>query len=266
MMRNNIGISTGCYYPQLTEDIIKNIAETGVSIIELFINTHSEMSDGYIKELLKKTGHYGLRIGSVHPFSSFAESYLFFSNYPRRFQDGLEIYDRIFEVCNMLDAKIVNFHGMRSDFNVSLEQYCERYSVLFERAKNSGVIFSQENVRQHVCGNLEYIKKFSSFLGDDVAFTFDVKQSHMMGYDPIEFVEVVADKLCLVHLNDFDEERSCLLPGEGVFDINKFINKLNFSGYSGDYIIEVYSQNYSDEADIKKSVNYTKSIVEECLL
>ena len=55
MMRNNIGISTGCYYPQLTEDIIKNIAETGVSVIELFINTHSEMSDGYIKELLKKT-------------------------------------------------------------------------------------------------------------------------------------------------------------------------------------------------------------------
>ncbi len=264
-MKNKVGISTGCYYPRLTEDIIKDISETGVSVIELFINTHSEMSDGYIKDLLKKTDHYGLRVGSVHPFSSFAESYLFFSDYSRRIQDGLEIYDRIFEVCNILGANIVNFHGMRSDFDVSFERYCEGYSMLFERAKKSGVIFSQENVRQHVCGNLDYVKRLSSYLGDNVAFTFDIKQSHMMGYDPIEFINYVSNKLCLVHLNDFDSNRSCLLPGQGTFDIKKFITKLNFSGYSGNYILEVYSRNYAHESEINDSVKYTQQVIKECL-
>ena len=220
-MKNKVGLSTGCYYPQLTEDILGDISETGVSVIELFINTHSEMSDGYIKELLKKTEYHGLHIGSVHPFSSFAESYLFFSKYSRRTEDGLRIYDRIFEICNILGANIVNFHGMRSDFKASFEQYCEGYAVLYERAKKEGVIFSQENVRQHVCGNVEFIKRFSSYLGNDVAFTFDVKQAHMMGYDPIRFVEAVSDKLCLVHLNDFDDEHTCLPPGSGLFDISK---------------------------------------------
>ena len=264
-MKNKVGISTGCYYPRLTEDIIKDISETGVSVIELFINTHSEMSDGYIKELLKKTDHYGLRVGSVHPFSSFAESYLFFSNYPRRLQDGIDIYERFFEICNILGANIVNFHGMRIDFNASFERYCEGYALLFERAKKTGIIFSQENVRQHVCGNPEYIKRFSSYLGKDVAFTFDVKQAHMMGYDPFEFIDAVSDKLCLVHLNDYNEQSSCLLPGEGCFDIRKLVEKLNCSNYSGDYIIEVYSQNYSNESDITKSVCYTEKVIKECL-
>ncbi len=262
-MKNNLGLSTGCYYPRLTEDIIKDISETGVSLIELFINTDSEMSDGFIRELNRKLEFYGISVGSVHPFTSFAESYLFFSDYPRRRDDGIRIYDRYFEICNMLGAKIVNFHGMLSTFKASFERYCEGYGLLYERAKKTGVIFSQENVRNHVCGDIEYIRRFSEKLGNDVAFTFDVKQAHMMGYDPLEFIRVVSDKLCLVHLNDFDKENPCLLPGCGTFETEKFISYLNSVGYSGNYVIEVYSGNYSDETDILRSVQHTNKILKE---
>lgn len=263
-MINKIGLSTGCYYPRLTESIIKRIYESGVSLIELFINTHSEMSDSFIKEIQRQIDYYGISVCSVHPFTSFAETYLFFSEYPKRFNDGIEIYDRYYEIANMLGAKIVNFHGMRSDHEVPFEKYCDCYGVLYQRARLTGVTLSQENVRQYVCGDMDYIKRFSKYMGEDVAFTFDVKQAHMSGYDPFDFIEAVSDKLKLIHLNDFDMDNPCLLPGNGCFDFRRFIKYLKTVSFCGNSIIEVYSGNYSDENEIHAAVNYIKNIIKEC--
>lgn len=260
---NKLGISSGCYYPDLTENIIADIYKAGISTVELFINTHSEMSDEYLSEILKKFEFYGIRIGSVHPFSSFAESMLFFSDYPRRFADGLEMYDRFFEICKFMGADVLNFHGLNSNKNVPFEKYCEVYATLFEHAKKFDVIFSQENVRNTFCGNLDFIGRLSDHLGNEVRFTFDIKQAHMMGYDPLEFVKRISDKLCLVHINDFDENNNCLLPGAGKFEIDKLVSYLKRSDYRGNYIIEVYSSNYSDKSEIVDAVQYIKKIIKE---
>ena len=265
-MKNKVGLSSGCYYPRLPETVIKDISDSGVSVMELFINTHSEMKTEYITEIKRIADYYGVSVCSVHPFSSFAETYLFFSDYSRRMLDGLEIYDRYFEICNLLGSGILNFHGMYSEKNVPFEKYCHVYSVLFERAKKAGIVFSQENVRRHVCGNIDYIRRFSDALGDDVSFTLDIKQAHMAGFDPISFSDVVAKKLCLVHLNDFNDDNPCLLPGKGSFDIKSFMNRLISNGYTGNFIIEVYSNNYNNESEIKESVSHVKSIFKECIV
>ncbi len=265
-MKNKLGVSTGCYYPMLSETVIEQIAQTGANVIELFINTHSEMEIGYIKEIKSIIDSYGLSVCSVHPFTSFAESYLFFSDYPRRTEDGLKIYDRYFDICNLLGANVLNFHGLKAEKQVSFEKYCQVYSGLFERAKKHGVVFSQENVRQHVCGNLDFIKRFSDQLGNNVAFTFDIKQAVMYGYDPLTFSVAVADKLALVHLNDYDKNASCLLPGKGAFDYKQFFSMLKSVGYNGNFIIEVYSDAYSANTEISDSVKYAVSVMKECFL
>ncbi len=262
-MNNKIGISNGCYYPRLTEDIIKNIADAGVSVMELFINTHSEMLPEYIKTIRSITDYYGVEICSVHPFTSFAETYLFFSDYSRRFEDGIFIYDRYFEICSTLGAKILNFHGLKTEKSIPFEKYCNVYGILYERAKKEGIILSQENVRKHVCGNLDYIKRLSDYLGENVAFTFDIKQAYMSGYDPLLFVDSIADKTVLIHLNDFDANMPCLLPGTGIFDMKALFAKMNAVEYSGNYIIEVYSNAYSDETEIVDSVNHSYNVLKE---
>ena len=88
----------------------------------------------------------------------------------------------------------------------------------------------------------------------------------MSGYDPNEFSKIVMDKLVLVHLNDFDTENSCLLPGRGLFDIKTLFTGLSSFGYSGNYVIEVYSGVYNNEKEIAESVKYAESILKECLL
>lgn len=264
-MNNKIGISSGCYYPKLTENIIKNIADAAVSEMEFFINTHSEMLPDYIKTIRNITDYYGIHINSVHPFTSFAETYLFFSDYSRRFEDGICIYDRYFEICSFLGAKILNFHGLKSEKIVSFEKYCDVYGILYERAKKEGIILSQENVRKHVCGNLDYIKRFSDYLGNNVSFTFDIKQAYMSGYDPLLFVKAVSDKTVLIHLNDFNSDSPCLLPGKGKFNIKQLFSNMNSACYSGNYIIEVYSNAYSDESEIIDSVKHSYSVLKGCI-
>lgn len=266
MQMNRIGVSSGCFYPRLTETVIKDITLTGASVMELFINTHSEMEIDYIKELKEIIDYYGISVCSVHPFTSFAETYLFFSEYPRRTEDGFRIYDRYFEICNILGAKILNFHGFKSEKSIEFEKYCHVYGTLYEKAKAAGVVFSQENVRKFISGDIEFIRRFSDYMKNSVAFTFDIKQAYMSCYDPIEFSKTVVDKLVLVHLNDFDGENTCLLPGKGVFDLQTFFTDLSLSGYTGNYIIEVYSGVYGNDTEIADSVKYAESILKESLL
>ena len=257
---HNIGISTGCFYPEKPEDSIRRIHDLGIRRIELFINTGSETEMTYCKSLKDILDFYGISAVSLHPFTSFAESFLFFSAYDRRFADGLDIYDRYFEMCNLYGAKTVNFHGLKSEHFIEPEKYAEVYSRLYCRAKESGVVFSQENVRNHVCGKPEYCRRLKNILGDEISFTLDIKQAHREGFSPEAFAEIFADRLCLVHINDFDEKSDCLLPFAGIYDIEGLVSRLKNGGYNGNYIIEVYSGNYSDTDDIRRSFERLKTI------
>ena len=66
------------------------------------------------------------------------------------------------------------------------------------------------------------------------------KQAHFLQWeDPMIFAEMMGQQLMHCHVNDFDPEHSCLLPGFGDFDIRELYRRLNMSGYQGDLITEV---------------------------
>lgn len=73
-----IGVSTACLYPEQTEESLRYLAENGVQTVEVFFNTFSEFSKEYALQLKKLCDQYHVHIYSVHPFTSFMETYLFF--------------------------------------------------------------------------------------------------------------------------------------------------------------------------------------------
>lgn len=248
-----IGLSTACFYPLETEKVIEKAAKMGFKDIEVFFNTTSELSMDYVLYLKTICNEYDIKVQSVHPFTSFAEPYFFFTDYIRRFNDGCELYENYFNLAAILGAKIFNFHGDMLQRKTTPEEYAEIYYKLFILAKKHGIIFSQENVSRCLSGKSDYLKELSNILGNDICFTLDIKQAHRADEDPYDFVEKIGSKTVLVHVNDFDEKNECLLPCYGNYDLRKIIEKMDKFRFKGYYMIEVYSQNYKEYDEIEES-------------
>ena len=122
----NIGVSTACFYPMKTEDPLKLLGESGFEIAEVFLNSFSELEDGYLYELRRIAEYYGMRISSVHPFTCFPEGFLLFSEYERRFQDGVEFYKRYCNAANILGGKFIVPHGDGERNKLPIELVAER--------------------------------------------------------------------------------------------------------------------------------------------
>src|SRR5699024_2335222 len=86
-------------------------------LFEVFLNTFSEFTLDYLRQLRNVADAYGAEIKSVHPFTSGYEGFLLFSEYERRFEDSLEFYKQYFDAANCLGASIVVLHGQRDYAN-----------------------------------------------------------------------------------------------------------------------------------------------------
>jgi len=247
-----VGISTACYYPLETERAVERIIETGVSVAEVFINSTSEAGPAYIAELKARCDAAGLRICAFHPCTSFAEPVYFFTGYTRRLNDSLDLYRFYFEAAAQLGASVFNFHGSSPEAGESL--YFEIYGLLYEEARRFGLVFSQENVVGYKSQSPAFIKAMKNALGDDVAFTLDIKQANRAGYSPFEMLDAMSGRVVHLHISDFDKKRDCLLPGQGTFDIDELMSRLLKAGYQGDAVIEVYRKNYDKYQDITTSL------------
>lgn len=109
----------------------------------------------------------------------------------------------------------------------------------------------------------EFIRTMRRELGAECAFVLDTKQAVMSGYAPEQLVEAMGERLVHVHLSDHTETESCLLPGEGSFDLIAFKSALCGVGYTGDVITEVYRPSIRDDAALQKALFVTKSVFEE---
>lgn len=247
-----IGVSTACYYPLETERAVAQIIETGASVAEVFINSTSEAGPAYIRQLRDDCDRAGLRVCAFHPCTSFAEPVYFFTGYTRRLNDSLDLYRFYFEAAAFLGASVFNFHGSKPDAPESL--YYEIYSLLFEEARRFGLVFSQENVVGYKSQSPAFILSMKRALGQNVAFTLDVKQANRAGHSPFEMLDAMSGRIAHLHINDYDAKRDCLLPGKGTFDLDELLSRVIRNGYQGDAVIEVYRKNYDKYQDITDSV------------
>ena len=58
------GVSTACMYPTDVEKVFRQLAESGVKTVEIFVNSHCELSDPYLAEMLAVQKEYGVDVVS----------------------------------------------------------------------------------------------------------------------------------------------------------------------------------------------------------
>lgn len=257
-----LGVSTACLYPEVTESAVKIIAKQNIDTIEIFFNSPSEFSPSYIRKLKEILDTYGVTAVSMHPFSSFSEPYMFFTDYERRFTDQLEQYKQYFDRMNLLGSRIFVFHGDRHDSKFPHESYFERFALLSAAGRQQGIIVAQENVARCKSREISFIRAMRAYLKDDVHFVLDLKQAVRAGVSPLEMLDAMDKKLVHLHLNDHTMREDCLLPGRGIFDFVLFFQKIKALRYSGAALIEVYRQNFGAMSEIAPSLAFLQKALE----
>ncbi len=244
------GVSTACLYPLEAEKAFRSIAENGVALTEIFVNSDCELHDPYLSEFLAIQKEYGVTVCSVHPYTCGIEPMMLFTEYERRLEDMLKYYGRFFEFMNKLGAEFFVLHGNKPQNPCSDEFYFERFAAVQRRAKSYGVTVVQENVSRCTSRSLDFLKKMAAALGDAAKFVLDTKQAHRSGEDPVEIAEALGTHIAHVHFSDYGAKGDCLKFGEGEYDNLKLFNALKKSGYNGSVIIELYSNGYDSPADL----------------
>ncbi len=246
----NIGISTSCFYPMLTEDAFALVCDKKVGLTEIFFNALSELDPDFCKTLYSKQKESGIKVGSIHPTMSLAESFMLFSAYKRRFDEGIEQYKRYADICCNMGAKYIIMHGGKPNKVINNEQYFEMFGNVFETVKKYGATVLQENVVDFRAGNLQTLKDMNDYLGESVAFCLDVKQSVRGGYDPNAVIELLGDKIKHLHVSDNTKDCDCLAPLAGNFDFGKFFENAEKNGFKGNAIVEVYDWSYGTKQEL----------------
>ncbi len=242
------GISTACLYPMELEQALPALIALDFHLFEVFINTISELRPKFIKELKRMADDSGSIVKSVHPFTSGFESFLLFSDYQRRSDDGLEFYKRYFHTANLLGAEILVLHGQRNDkrSRITEQEYFEHYARLYALGKTFGVTVAQENVNLFRSNEPGFISRMREYLHEDCAFVLDVKQAVRGGEDPFQMCAAMGERLVHVHINDNKPGEDCLLPGSGTMNFGALKQLMQKSGYNGDLVIEVYRRNFGE--------------------
>lgn len=259
----HIGISTACFYPENTEIAAKRIAGLGFKQAEVFINTEAEFKDAFIDNLKEIFAEGGVKPISMHPYTSAMEFLLFFSDYSRRTEDALKQYDRYFRAAKRLGASYFTFHGARllkpreiggngktADLPPGYLSDKERavYARLCKTASDNGITFTQENVSWCRSAEPDFIAELAK---QGMKFTLDIKQAVRARIPLEKYIKAMDKSIVNIHISDYNENDSCLLPFAGAMDYNTFIPCLLKSGYNGALLIEVYRDNFDDILEIK---------------
>ena len=249
------GVSTACLYPKLLEESLYDLAVSGVSAVEIFINTHSELKKSFAFGIADTLNRFDVKCLSLHPFTCEMEQMMFFSPYERRLNDILEYYRLYFQFMNIVGADIFVFHGGKGSTSAPREPFCERFSRLFRLGKEFGITVALENVSRCQSSSPAFVRDAAKILGSEFAFVLDTKQAVRAKENPFSFLDAAGDKTVHVHISDSGELGDCLLIGKGRVPIKKFMTRLNELNPNCGVVLELYRNGFTGISDLVTSYN-----------
>ncbi|MGI6706190.1 MAG: sugar phosphate isomerase/epimerase family protein [Clostridia bacterium] len=264
----DIALSTASFYPSLlTEDALVKIAELGLQKAEVFLESMSEYRENFGEILEERKEEAGLEVYSVHSLCSQFEPQLFAATERQR-QDALEVLKGVFRVARMLGARVYVFHGpaniRRRKIRYDYERLGRITGELANLAGEFGLKFSWENVDWCYFNHPAFANKLlENCPHDNLAFTLDIKQAMLAGYDPFDFLEAMGNRVVNVHVCDFDQDGKLLLPGKGCFDFHRLKAELSRIGYGGPVVVEVYRDNYRSYDELMECCHRLRGIFTE---
>lgn len=254
------GISTACFYPLYTEEALQLLTKQPPACIEVFLNAASELETPFLRMIKKMADDAGIRIVSVHPYTSGVEPMYFFSGYDRRFQEGMEIYKRFYQAANLLGAEILVFHGAMRRFAMSNEEYFDRFAKLWEEGKAHGIDLCQENVVRCASYTPHFFTQMAKAL-PDAGFVLDIKQVVRADEDVYRFADMMGKNIRHVHLSDHNSDQNCILPGAGILNIAKLLSIISKNGFDGAVIVELYADSFDSIVEINESYSHLSTII-----
>lgn len=261
----NIGVSSACLYPMLTEKSLDKLINIGFRNFEIFINSDRELKYEYISKIISMLDKIGGKVVSIHPYISGFEPCLIFSDYYRRFEDSMYIYEKFFKAANAYNAKYVVMHGdkIRDRILITDEEYFKRFEILSEIADKYSVVLAQENVNLFRSSDPIFIRNMRAYLKDKANFILDIKQCVRSRCSPFDMLNAMGRNVVLVHASDHNDESDCILPGQGNFDFVKLKNMLLENEYKGDVIIELYNSGFSSLDELHNSYLYLGRVLND---
>ncbi len=248
-----IGVSTSCFYPLETEKSLLSVARAGVKTTEIFFNANCELEPGFVRVLKEIIDEYGITVTSIHPTMSLAESFMLFSAYERRYEEGISQYKRYAEIAGELGAKYIIMHGGKPNKVLDNEGYFSRFAKIAQTVRENGAVLLQENVAKYRAGNLEVLKQMKDYLGESSGFCLDIKQCIRGGYSPFDALRALGYTIKHIHISDNTTDKDCMLPLSGNFNFASFFADAKEVGYMGDAIIEVYRDAFASENELYAS-------------
>lgn len=265
------GMSTACFFKRLlVEETVETMKNMGVRHAEVFLNTWSEYSIEYNKDLRSRLDDAGIEVGSVHPHGVQFEPQLF-SPYPRSYPDNIKTFAGVCEAASILGAKTYVFHGgvffkPARNFKVDFARVAERLEGILDVAADYGIKLAYENVHWCWYSYPEFAKELLEVIDhSNLYFNLDVKQAAQSGRTPYDYMKYMGDRIANVHICDYvtnGKYVSPRMPFEGEMDFAKLRDELKNIGYKGNVILEVYGDNYKDFAQLEDNFRRVKALME----
>ncbi len=262
-----VGMSTASFFPWDTMHSIEEMAKMGVTTCEVFFNTYSEYKQGFIEQLKRATEANGIKVHSVHAMTTQFEPQLF-TSHDNQYNDALNVFLKVADAAEMLDAKFYTFHGQafyKRRAHNNYERVAERLFVLTQQLKERELNLSLENVYWATFNEpskLAEIKKHNEL--NDLYYTLDIKQAAQSNYDTIEYIQAMGSKISTVHLCDYVQKDSYIdtcLPGKGEVDFSLLKKEIESVCAAPEYIVEVYKGDYENIDELKNSTIYLENII-----
>lgn len=232
-----VGLSTAALYPHtVTEDGLRVAAEAGFDVAEVFLQTVGEYHPRFLAELQARSADLGVRVHALHVHS---RHFGFWAPYRRQREEAVALFAEVVHMAASLGAVCIDWHGLSAQEaeRVSIAEFFEVAGALGERAADSGVVLSIENVsRCWMRGPAEIERMQRAHV--PVGFTFDPFQAGEAGVDALAVVAAMGDGLTNVHANDYAPGHRHLPVGAGTLDWPALLAAIDATRYAGPLFLE----------------------------
>lgn len=234
-----VGLSTAF---ELTEDNFKKLKNSGIGAIEISVPAEKYADINYA-DVKKFADKYGIKLWSFHlPFYPFEQIDISALDEKQR-MFTLSYFSEIIEKATAIgfDKFVVHASGEPIDDRERgkrMSQAQKSFAFLAEFAWERGAVIAVEDLPRTCLGrNSDDVKDLIS-ADERLKVCFDT--NHLLVEDNLDFMEKLKDKIITVHISDYDRinERHWL-PGEGVVDWQKMLEKFREIGYKGVWMYEI---------------------------
>ena len=268
------GISSVLMQDQQLEIVLPKISAGGFKELEVLCEPPQFDGDRTdLAKLSKLLDDYGLSVRVGHgPYSKLNCGSLDEAERKRSVAKIVSYFEPLAEI----GAEVVVAHpnSMLASYDQRTRQRCRDQSVksveeLLKPAAKVNIKIALENLPHYGTGrpfhSMSELLELINPMPDYVGLCLDTTHAKISGHNPLDELNVAADRLFSLHLHDTDGEQDRhWTPGRGIIEWDSFIARLDAMGFSGPRIMEVIADGDDPDQVLKECFATTTQWATDC--